>query len=40
VKIVCADGWNDIGDWLPEKVAESPLPLCQAGVRHLIYYPI
>jgi hypothetical protein len=25
VKIMCENGWNDIGDWLPEKIAESPL---------------
>ncbi|GGM52829.1 hypothetical protein ACFFX1_55330 [Dactylosporangium sucinum] len=25
VKVVCEDGWNDIGDWLPPHVAEAPL---------------
>jgi hypothetical protein len=25
VKIVCTDGWNDIGNWLPQHVADAPL---------------
>jgi hypothetical protein len=37
VKIVYEDGWNDIGDWLPEKVAESPLDV-DLLVQVLIYW--
>lgn len=37
VKIVCEDGWNDIGGWLPEKVAESPLDV-DLLVQVLIYW--
>jgi hypothetical protein len=37
VKVVCEDGWNDIGGWLPEKVAESPLDV-DLLVQVLIYW--
>ena len=37
VKIVCEDGWNNIGDWLPEKIAESPMDV-NLLVQVLIYW--
>lgn len=37
VKIVCEDGWNDLGDWLPPHVADAPLD-SDLLVQVLIYW--